>query len=192
MAQVRIPHRVHSGRHTTCSLPYQVFLDELNSCLHVNLFSPPAKRQRAHYSTSRCCAPLPFLFTDPYSRISQHEFISRLSAPRCLCLAECVSVSLCEVYVCLDGSQRVARRLCSSFNTGNKVSLFDSRLARLSTLQPWRLSPDKPVSIFLSLFFFLLFPHAFFPGAQLCKDGSQAPSESRSADPGEQAIRQVP
>lgn len=92
----------------------------------------------------------PFLFTDLHSTASQHETFSTLLAPRCLCV--------CVKCMWVNGSRGVAQMRYSSFSTGNKVSLFDSRLA-------WLSSPEGclPTSLFLSssYLFFLLFSPCF-------------------------------
>ncbi len=134
--------------------PLRGVLDELDSCLHVNLFTLPAKRQRARVKTHRDAVFLSFSFSQT-STAQLHSMKPSLhSRPPAVCV--CVCVCVCVKCMWVNGSQGVAQMLYSSFSTGNKVSLFDSRLAcsRLS-------SPEGclPTSRFLSssYLFLLLF-----------------------------------
>lgn len=106
--------------------PLRGVLDELDSCLHVNLFTLPAKRQRARVTVHQDAVFLSFSFSQ--TSTAQHHSMkpSQHSRPPAVCV--------CVKCMWVNGSRGVAQTLYSSFSTGNKVSLFDFRLARLSAL----------------------------------------------------------
>ncbi len=168
--------------------PLRGVLDELDSCLHVNLFTLPAKRQRARVKTHRDAVFLSFSFSQT-STAQLHSMKPSLhSRPPAVCVCVCVCVwSVCgwmghrESLRCSTVySAQVTRWVCLTLDWPALGSLALKAVSRQACFY---LPP---------IFSYSCFPLDFFPGAQLWKDGSQAPGESRSADPGEQAIRQVP
>lgn len=107
--------------------PLRGVLDELDSCLHVNLFTLPAKRQRARVMVHWDAVFLSF----PFHRPPQHSITAwnLLNTP-----GPPLFVCVCVKCIWMNGSRGVSQMRYSSFSTGNKVSLFDSRLAQLSVL----------------------------------------------------------
>lgn len=161
--------------------PLRGVLDELDSCLHVNLFTLPAKRQRARVTVHRDAVFLSFSFSQTSTAQLHSMKPSQHSRPL-------MSVCVWSVCVWMGHEESLRRSTVHSAQVTRWVCLTLDWPGSLALKAVSRQACFYLPPIFSSS----CFPLAFFPGAQLWKDGSQAPGESRSADPGEQAIRQVP